>query len=106
MLRKNSRLHLERLEAREVPAAISSLAAPPVLAVTVAPIVPVAPTTVTNSNSVVIGISLADPTFMSPGSAPRSPATVETGTPYVPLVPYQFYPIDPTYYGWMAVPLA
>ena len=78
MLGKRSRLHLERLEAREVPAALSTVA-PPVLAVTVAPAVPVAP--VVNPNSVAIGVQLANPAFMSP----TSPIYVPISQPLAPV---------------------
>ena len=98
MLGKKPRLRLERLEAREVPAAISTLAAAPILAVTVAPI---APATVTNPNSVAIGIQLIN-TTLSPSSNTGTNTTPLMG----PLQPYQFYRYDPSYYAWMITPIA
>lgn len=101
MLRNRSRLHLERLEAREVPAAISSLVAPPTIVVSIAPVVPVATPTFPLSNAVVIGISLADPTLM----APSDPTSPPTGIGQPSPTPYQYWRYDPNMYLFMSNPI-
>ena len=98
MLGKKSRLNLERLESREVPAAIYLVAAPPVLAVTVAPVSP-APTV--DPTTVVIGIAPVNTTLVpsSGGSQAFSPVP---DTNFNTL--YSTY--DPNHYFWTITPSA